>query len=211
MTVGIVACVEVTTTTSSTSPTTTTSSSATSTALTTSASSPTTSSPTSGTTTLPTSVQTTTVCQKVMAQVGGVYVSYVTYSVQPLQPTDSTQLTSNSSTTKGVSFPSVPNTTGVLDQDGQPIYSINIEFSPQGADYLASVSLAPTSNVNGFSVKYFTSNNPKQPIESSPGVAIVSTSTLINSQASVVDIPNGLPSPLSAIQIDILSTSPANE
>ena len=92
----IIACVEVTTTTatttlaSSTTPITTTI--------------PSTPSPTtSGTTTLPTSVQTTTNCQKDMAQVGTVYVSSVTYSVQPVQGTNNADLTNT--TGNGVSFP----------------------------------------------------------------------------------------------------------
>ena len=64
---GIIACVEVTTTVfTTTTP-------------------PSLSPTTSGTTTRPISVQTVTTCPKDMGQVGSVCVSSVTYSVQPVQ------------------------------------------------------------------------------------------------------------------------------
>lgn len=222
MTVGIVACVEVTTSTSTStaSPTTTPSSSATSEGTVpvpvpneTNAPAAT-SITTSGTTTLPTSAQTATVCQKVMAQVGGVYVSSVTYSVQPLQPNDDTQLTSNSPTATGVSFPtSSLATEGVLNDKNEPVYTVTVTFTtPQTATSFASIVSGPQSNVNSFSVNYFASSNPNQPIQDVNGTPIVSTSTLVNSQASVVNIPPGLSTvTLSAIRINILSTTPVNE
>jgi len=86
--VGIIACVEVTTPITATTPT-------------------------SGTTTLPTSVQTTTSCQKEMAQVGTIYVSSVAYSVQPVKGTNNADLTS--ATSNGITFQSVPSTNGLLD------------------------------------------------------------------------------------------------
>ena len=89
VTVGIIACVEVTTTTTGTTPAISTT-------------------PTSGTTTGPTSVETTTICQKDMAQVGGVFVSSVTYSVQPVVGTTDADLTKLSG--NGINFPLVPGT-----------------------------------------------------------------------------------------------------
>jgi hypothetical protein len=107
VTIGIIACVVISTTT--TTPVTIT---------TTASPTPT----TSGTTILPTSVQTTTGCQKQMAQVGGVYVSSVTYSVPLLPGINEADLTSNSA--NGVTFQSPPDTTGLFDDNNQPIYNI---------------------------------------------------------------------------------------
>lgn len=217
MTVGIVACVEVTTSTSTASPTTTPSSSVTSAGavpvsgetIVSSA----TSTPTSGTTTVPTSAQTPTVCQKVMARVGSVFVSSVTYSVEPLQPNDDTELTSNSPTAKGVSFPRSPLATdGLLNDKHEPVYTVKITFPPQTVISLASIVFGLQCNVKNFSVYYFAPSNPSQPIEDVNGTPIVSTSTLVNSQASVVNIPSGLSTvTISGLEIKILYTTPANE
>lgn len=210
----MVACVEVTTSTSTASPTTTPSSSATSSGPVQSATvvSSATSTPTSGTTTVPTSAQTATVCQKAMAQVGGVYVSRVTYSVPPSQPYDDTQLTSDSPTAEGVSFPSSSLATkGLLDDNNKPVYSITVTFPRGTSPALASIVCGPQSNVQSISVTYLASTNPNQPIQDSNGLPIASTSTLVGSQVSVVNIPPTLSAfTVSGIEISILSTT-ANE
>ncbi len=194
---GIIACVEVTTTTTTiTTPISTTI-----------PSSPATT--TSGTTTLPTSVQTATTCQKDMAQVGGVYVSSVTYSVQPVQGTNDVDLTNTSG--NGVSFPQPVGTTGLFDdQTNQPIYSIVFTFNPSGVNSLSSIIANNDSNVQKFSVEFYGLSNPSElityPTDASD-IPVSYNSTFINSQASLTNFPEDTPSNLSGIRITILSTT----
>jgi hypothetical protein len=198
VTVGIIACVQVTTTTApsveTTSPVTVIPS-ASSTAT------------TSGTTTLPTSVQTTTNCQRQMAQVGGVYVSSVSYSVQPVSGTNIADLTNPNS--NGVTFQSVPNTNGLFGTNSQPLYTIDLTFNPAGVNSLSSVVASVGTNVDKFSVEFFDLLNPTQliPYSTQPGALPVSyTSTNTNSQAPLVNFPDNAPSDLAGIRITILST-----
>jgi hypothetical protein len=196
--VGIIACVEVTTTTTVTTPITTIAPSSPATTPTT----------TSGTTTLPTSVQTTSGCQKQMAQLGTVYVSSVTYSVQPVKGTNNADLTNP--TSNGVTFQSVPSTNGLLDTNGQPLYTIDLTFNPAGVNSLSSVLANVGSNVNEFSVEFYGLSNRNQLITSPSGsgtVPVSYSSTYTNSQASIVTFPNNAPSDLSGIRIIILSTT----
>ncbi len=199
---GIIACVEVTTTTS-----TTTLTSSTTSITTTIASSPPTT--TSGTTTLPTSVQTATNCQKDMAQVGGVYVSSVTYSVQPVQGTNNVDLTNT--TGNGVTFPQPVGTTGLFDdQTNQPIYSIVFTFNPSGVNSLSSIIANDNSNVQKFSVEFFSLSNPSELITyptDAGDIPVSYNSTFTNSQASLTNFPEDTPSNLSGILITILSTT----
>jgi len=200
--VGIIACVEVTTTTS-----TTTLASSTSTITTTIALSPTTT--TSGTTTLPTSVQTATTCQKDMAQVGGVYVSSVTYSVQPVPGTNNVDLTNPNG--NGIDFPQPVGTTGLFDdQTNQPIYSIVFTFNPSGVNSLSSIIANDNSNVQKFSVEFFSLSNPNELITyptDAGAIPVSYNSTFTNSQASLTNFPEDTPSNLSGIVITILSTT----
>ncbi len=199
MTVGIIACVDVTittTTTTATTPITTTI--------------PFTPSPTtSGTTTLPTSVQTATNCQKDMAQVGGVYVSSVTYSVQPVQGTNNVDLTNT--TGNGVTFPQPVGTTGLFDdQTNQPIYSIIFTFNPSGVNSLSSIIANNDSNVEQFSVEFYGLSNPNELITyltDAGDIPVSYNSTFTNSQASLTNFPEDTPSNLSGIFITILSTT----
>ena len=164
--------------------------------------------PASGTTTAPTSVTTTTVCQKAMAVVGGQYVSSVAYSVQPVDGTNNDDLTST--TGNGITFTPVSGTTGLFDANNQPLYQITITFNRAGVDSLGSITANPTSNVNRFAVQFFTQANPDQPVTLAPELAdkpVELTSTIINSRPSIVDFPSQLPSPISGIRILILSTS----
>jgi len=200
VTVGIIACVEVTTTTISTTPQTTGQP-----LSTTTPSIPTT--PSSGTTIVPTSVQTTTRCKYDMAQVDSVYVSSVIYSIEPLGgSTNNVNLTSLDKG-DGVTFPSVPGTSGIFDNDNKPLYQITINFNPAGVDSLSSIIVNKESNVNGFSVEYFIPSNPNQLFTISPNNPLSSTSLMINSQPSIVDFPSSVPSPLSGILISITSTT----
>jgi hypothetical protein len=191
--VGIIACVEVSTTT--TTPVTTTT--------------PASPTPTpSGTTTLPTSVQTTTGCQKQMAEVGGVYVSSVTYSLPLLPGVNEADLTSN--TGHGVTFQSPPDTTGLFDDNNQPIYNIILTFNPSGVNSLSSIIVNGNSNVDKFSVEFFNLSNPNQLITYSSDLGslpVSYNSTFINSQALLVNFPQNVPSELSGILINILSTT----
>jgi hypothetical protein len=199
VTVGIIACVDVTittTTTTATTPITTTI--------------PFTPSPTtSGTTTLPTSVQTATNCQKDMAQVGGVYVSSVTYSVQPVQGTNNVDLTNT--TGNGVTFPQPVGTTGLFDdQTNQPIYSIIFTFNPSGVNSLSSIIANNDSNVEQFSVEFYGLSNPNELITyltDAGDIPVSYNSTFTNSQASLTNFPEDTPSNLSGIFITILSTT----
>ncbi len=193
---GIIACVEVTTTTTVTTPITTTAQTS---------PTPTT---TSGTTTIPASVQTTTSCRREMAEIGSVYVSSVAYSVQPVKGTNNADLTNASA--NGITFQSVPNTNGLFDTNDQPLYTIDFTFNPAGVNSLSSVVANAGSNVNKFSVEFYGLTNPNQLITypSGSGVGPISyTSTYTNSQASLTTFPNNAPSDLSGIRISILSTS----
>ena len=193
MTIGIIACVEVTTTTGTTPASISVSSSSTPI--------------TSGTTTLPTSVRTATICQIDMAQIGGVYVSSVNYSVPLVQPSNENDLTS--ATSNGVTFQSLPGTTGLFDQNNQPIYNIILTFNPSGVNSLSSIIANQESNVVKFSVEFFGLSKPNQLITylTQPGNIPVSyNSTFTNSQASLVNFPPDAPSELSGIRISILST-----
>jgi hypothetical protein len=188
--VGIIACVEVTTTT--VTPITT-------------ATLPTTPQTTSGTTTLPTTVQTTTVCQKAMADVGGVYVSSVKFSPPLVPGSNDTDLTSP--TSNGVAFQSSSVSTGLFDQYNQPLYTIILTFNAAGVNSLSSVVANQDSNVKQFSVEFFGLSNPSQLLTVPSGTIPVSyNSTVTNSQVSLVDLPEDAPSELSSIRISILST-----
>jgi hypothetical protein len=191
--VGIIACVQVTTTTTTTPVTATTPLSPTPT--------------TSGTTTLPTSVQTTTNCQRDMAQVGSVYVSSVIYSVPPIQGTNDADLTNT--TSNGVTFPQPSGTTGLFDQNNQPIYNVTLTFNPAGVNSLSSIILNEDSNVEQFSVEFYGLSNPNQLItypNEVGNIPVSYNSTIINSQPSIVNFPTDAPSDLSGILITILST-----
>ena len=180
---GIIACVEGTTTTPSSPQT------------------------TSGTTTTPTSVQTVTTCQKQMAQVGTVYVQSVTYSVQPVQGTNNADLTNPNS--NGVTLQSVSNTNGLFDSNGQPLYTIDLAFNPAGVISLSSVVANVGSNVNEFTVEFYGLSNPNQLVTtptSQGNVPVSYESTYTNSQASITTFPSSAPSDLSGIRITILST-----
>jgi hypothetical protein len=210
--VGIIACVEITTTTAGTTPESTSALSS-SIAPTTGAvggpegATTTPASLSSGTTVVPTSVATTTVCQKDMATVGGQYVSSVAYSVQPVDGTNSDDLTSTAG--NGIDFPSLSGTTGVLDNNNKPIYQITITFNQPGVDSLGSITLNSNSNVDKFAVQFFVPSNPNQPVPLAPELAdqplsVVSTTSA--SGTSIVNLPAQLPSPISGIRIVILST-----
>lgn len=207
---GIIACVEVTTTTTTVGITAeSTSTPSSSIAPTTGAEGTSTPAPsTSGTTVVPTSVSTITTCQKDMAVVGGQYVSSVTYSVQPVTGTNNDDLTST--TGNGITFSSVPGTTGLFDDNKKPLYQITITFNPAGVDSLGSITVNPTSNVDKFQVQFFVSSNPNQPVTAAPELAdkpLSFESTIINNRPSIVDLPSTVPSPLSGIRIVVLSTT----
>jgi len=210
VTVGIIACVEVTTTTVVTTPqTTSTSAPTTETSsiapITSATSLPAT---TSGTTVLPTSVETTTICQKDMARVGGVYVSSVVYSVEPLPETNNADLTST--TGGGVSFPSVPDTTGLFDANNRPLYNIIITFNPAGVDSFSTLIVNPGTNVDKFAIQFYVPSYPNQPFTFAPEFADIPlsyNSTIVNSRPSIMYFPPQVPSPISGIRISILSTT----
>jgi len=200
VTVGIIACVEVTTTTIGTSPKTT------GTPLsTTKPSNPTI--PSSGTTIVPTSVQTTTICAVNMAQVGSVYVSSLAYSIEPLPGTNNVDLT-NFGTSNGISFPSVPDTSGFFNQNNKPLYQITIIFNSAGVHSLSSIVIGnPASNVNEFAVEFFTLSNLNQPFTIPPNTPLSLNSTMVNSQPTLRDFPSTVPSPMGGIRISIISTT----
>ena len=210
MKVAIIACVEITTTTigGTTSQTTSTSSSAvtsTSSSTVTSTSSPQTTSPSSGTTTFPTSVQTTTLCHKQMADVNSAFISSVTYLTSPVSQTNNSDLTNPN--TNGISFPSTSTTTGLFDNNNQPLYQININFHPEGVNSISNMILGnPESNVNQYNVQFFAASNPNQLVLIAPNTPLSYNSTLDNNQPSISEFPPNVPSPLSGIRINILST-----
>lgn len=206
---GIIACVEITTTTTAGTTPESTSAPSSSIAPTTGAEGATTTpaSLASGTTVVPTSVATTTVCQKDMATVGGQYVSSVAYSVQPVDGTNPDALTSTAG--EGIHFPSLSSTTGVLDNNNKPTYQITLTFNRPGVDSLGSITVNPNSNVDKFAVQFFVPSNPNQPVPLAPELAdqplsVVSTTSA--SGTSIVNLPAQLPSPISGIRILILST-----
>ena len=147
-----------------------------------------------------------------MAIVGGPYVSSVAFSVTPVSGLNSnSDLTSNIPGT-GISFPTVPNTTGLFNTKKSPLYNITITFNPAGADSLGSIIINPGSNVNKFSVRFFVPSYPTQPFTFSPSFTnnpLYYNSTIINSQPSIVVFPPQVPSPISGILISILSTNDA--
>ena len=207
---GIIACVEVATTTVGTTPGSTSAPSSSIAPGTTPGEVATTPAPpTSGTTVVPTSVSTTTVCQKDMAVVGGQYVSSVARSVPFVDGTNEDDLTSP--TGNGVSFKPVPGATGLVDQNNQPLYQITITFHQPGVDSLGSITVNPTSNVDKFAVQFFTQSNPDRPVPLAPELAdkpLEVVSTIINGRPSIVDFPSQLQSvsPISGIRLVILST-----
>jgi hypothetical protein len=141
-----------------------------------------------------------------MAQVGTIYVSSVTYSVQPVQGTNA-DLTST--TGNGVTFPQPSGTTGLFDQNDQPIYSVTLTFNPAGVNSLSSIILNGNSNVDQFSVEFFGLSNPNQLITYPTGagnIPVSYKSTIINSQPFIVTFPADAPSDLSGILITILAT-----
>ena len=207
---GIIACVEVTTTTVGTTPGSTSAPSqsiAPETAGVDVEGTTTVAPPSSGTTIVPTSVSTTTVCQKDMATVGGQYVSSVTYSASTADGTDNDDLTSTSG--NGITFTPVSGTSGLFDQNNKPLYQITITFNPAGVDSFGSITVNAPSNVDKFAVQFFTQSNPNQPVTLAPelgGQPVEVISTTINSRPSIVDLPSQLPTPIGGIRIIILST-----
>ncbi len=190
MTIGIIACVEVTTTTITPITTQTP---------------PSTAQTTSGTTTLPTTVQTTTVCQKDMATVDSVYVSSIKFSPPLVPGSNDSDLTSP--TTNGVTFQSSSAATGLFDQYNQPLYTITMTFNPAGVNSISSVVANQDSNVKQFSVEFFDLSNPNQLVTVPSGTIPVSyNSTVTNSQVLLVALPEDAPSEISGIRISILST-----
>jgi hypothetical protein len=143
-----------------------------------------------------------------MAQVGGVYVSSVTYSVQPVQGTNNVDLTST--TGNGINFPQPVGTTGLFDENNQPIYTIILTFNPSGVNSLSSIIANNDSNVEQFSVEFYGLSNPSELITyptNAGAIPVSYNSTFINSQASLTNFPEETPSNLSGILITILSTT----
>ena len=143
-----------------------------------------------------------------MAAVGGVYVSSLVYSVQPVPGTNDVDLTST--TGSGVTFPSVPGTTGVFDQSNRPLYNVTLTFNPAGVDSLAIITLSLGTNVDKFAVRFYVPSYPDQPFTFAPEFADIPlyyNSTIQNSQASITRFPQQVPSPISGIRISVLSTT----
>jgi hypothetical protein len=143
-----------------------------------------------------------------MAVIGGQYVSAVTYSVEPVSGTNNNDLTST--TGSGVTFPSVPGTTGLFGDDKKPLFSITVTFNPAGVDSLGSIAINPASNVDKFSVEFFVASNPSKPVPVAPELAdtpLSVTSTIKDSRPSIAELPSQVPSPLSGIRITVLSTT----
>jgi hypothetical protein len=144
-----------------------------------------------------------------MAQVGGVYVSSVTYSVQPVQGTNNVDLTNT--TGNGVNFPQPVGSTGLFDdQTNQPIYTIVFTFNPSGVNSLSSIIANANSNVQKFSVEFFSLSNPNALITyptDAGDIPVSYNSTFTNAQASLTNFPEDTPSNLSGILITILSTT----
>jgi hypothetical protein len=143
-----------------------------------------------------------------MAQIGGIFVASDTYSVEPVSGTNKPDLTTP--TSNGITFPAVPGTNGIFDQNNNPVYNITLIFNPSGANSISSIVVNPDSNVNEFGVEFFVSSIPNQSSTTTPQsstVATFFTSTMVNSQPSLVNFPSDLLSPLSGIRITILSTT----
>ena len=146
-------------------------------------------------------------CQRDMALVGGPFVSSVTYSVQPVSGTNNVDLTSP--TGNGVTFPLVPSTTGLFDDNNRPLYNITLTFSPAGAQSLARLVVSEGTNVDKFAIRFFVPSYPNQPFTFGPEFADIPlyyNSTLINSVPSIIYFPPQVPSPMSGIRISVLST-----
>ena len=207
VTVGIIACIEVTSTTTATTPETTSMSLP----ITVPTSASTTSiiplPPTSGTTVIPTSVSTTPICQQAMAQFGRVYVSSVDYSQTPTEGTND-DLTST--TGNGVSFSPVEGTSGLTDANNNPLYTITLTFNTPGVYSLSSITVNPESNVKEFSVEFFTPSNGNQPVTvstQSGNIPLSYNSKISNSQVLIDNFPEEeVPTPLSGIRISVLAT-----
>jgi hypothetical protein len=166
--------------------------------------------PKSGTTVVPTSSQTTTACQKDMAVVGGIYVASVDYSVAPVRGTNSNDLTST--TGNGITFPKVNGFTGVVDSNGNAMYVITITFVEPGVDSLGSIIVNKNinSNVDQIAVQFFVSSNPNQPISVDPEAPykpLTIYSTIGDQGASITNLPAQLPSPISGVRVLVISTS----
>ncbi len=226
---GIIACVEVTTTTATSIGTTPGSTSTPSSSITPTTGAPattetteallvggvlpptTTSTPTppiSGTTTRLADVTTTTGCQKQMANVNSQYVSSVVYSVQPVNGTNTADLTNTNS--NGITFPPVPDITGLFDNNNEPLYQITMIFNPAGVDSLGTITINPNSNVEKFSVEFFVPGDLNQPvIDASTNQPLEFNSTMINSESppTISNLPPQIPSPLGGIRINILKTT----
>ena len=208
MTIGIIACVVVTTTTTGSTAEITTTTSPTTSATTAATTSPTSPSTTSGTTVAPTSVQTAPICQRNMALVGGPFVASVDYSVAPVSGTNDTDLTSPNGT--GITFPSVSGITGLFDNNNRPLYNITLTFNPAGVDSLATLIVNTGTNVDKFAIRFFVPSYPNQPFTFGPEFADIPlyyNSTIVNSRPSIMYFPPQVPSPMSGIRISILSTT----
>ena len=159
---------------------------------------------------MPTSVATTSGCQKDMATVGGQYVSSVTFTTAPVANTNPTDLTNP--TSNGITFPQQPVTSGMVDQNKQPLYTIDIKFNAPGVNSLGSVAVNPTTNnnVNSFAVEFFTESAPNQPVTLSSFTTqpLVYNSILTSGQPVINTFPSSqVPSPLIGIRFIVLSTS----
>jgi hypothetical protein len=167
--------------------------------------------PTSGTTVTPTSVATTSGCQKDMATVGGQYVSGVSYgTLNPVTGTSNTDLTNP--TSNGITFPQQPAISGLVDQNNQPLYTIDIKFNAPGVNSLGSVAVKPTtdSNVKSFAVEFFVESAPNQPVtlSSFTDKPLVYNSVPTTGQPVIDTFPSSqVPSPLIGIRFIVLSTS----
>jgi hypothetical protein len=141
-----------------------------------------------------------------MAVIGGQYVSSVVYSGKTAPGTKDADLTNQSSA--GITFEKVPGSTGVLDNNGKPLYDVIIKFTAPGVDSVGSVSLKSNSNVDKVVVQLFTVSNPDEPVTVATNLAdktLSLNSKIINSQVTVADIPSQFPA-IGAIRIAVLST-----
>lgn len=140
-----------------------------------------------------------------MARVGGVLVSSVTFNGELLAGTDVADLTNPNS--NGVSFEQTPDTTGVLDTNDKPIYSITIKFNPAGVDSLSNIMVNPKSNVDKFLVEFYVPSKPNDLYTSESNIPLSYQSTLTDAQEPIVKFSADVPSPLSGVHISILSTN----
>ena len=217
---GIIACVEVTTTlTTGTTPQSTAGTSVSTSSspsvvvgLMETGSTP--SSPISGTTTIPTGVQTTGVCTKDMAKYDGVYVLSVIYPrEQPAVGTSNVDLINP--TSNGINFPSVSTTNPILDEMTKPRYTMIVVFNPAGVNSLSSIIINNNdSNVQQFSVEFYVESplNPTYPyistLNNNNVLSLTSTMKTSEEAAKLVNFPQDqIPSPLTGIRISVLSTT----